>query len=128
MKTVLLAVAASLLAVTAAAAQTPPQSPDLNHDGVVTAQEFKTGNWMGWLARTDGNHDGRIAKSEVAHAAGPRGAMIDMVWGGWDTDHDNFLSRGEIDAMAMRRFQQLDTNHDGALDAAEMAAARRNRR
>lgn len=128
MKPVMLAVAAGLLAATAASAQTPPPSPDLNHDGQVTAQEFKTGNWVGWLGRTDSNHDGRIAKAEVARAAGPRGAMLDMVWGGWDSDHDNFLSRAEIDAMSMRRFQQLDTNHDGTLDAAEIAAARRNRR
>lgn len=128
MKSVMLAVAASLLAASVAAAQTPPPSPDLNHDGRVTAQEFKTGNWMGWLGRTDSNHDGRIAKAEVARAAGPRGAMLDMVWGRWDTDHDNFLSRGEIDTLAMQSFQRIDTNHDGVLDAAELAAARRNRR
>ena len=122
MKPVFLAAAIGLLA-TSAAAQ-PAGNLDANGDGRVTLQEYQAFSYARNLARADTNHDGKISKAEAAASLGARGAMINMVWGRLDTNHDDFLTRPELDAMSASGFHRADTNHDGVLDAAEVAALR----
>ncbi len=45
-----------------------------------------------------------------------------------DTDGDGVITRQEALAQAGERFDRMDANHDGRLDAAEMAAMRRGPR
>lgn len=122
MKPVFLAVAVGLLA-TSALAQ-PAGNPDTNGDGHVSLQEYQAFAFARNLARADTNHDGKISKAEAAASLGARGAMINMVWGRLDTNHDDFLTRPELDTMSAGGFHRADTNHDGVLDAAELAALR----
>jgi len=45
-----------------------------------------------------------------------------------DTDGDGVITRQEALAQAGERFDRMDTNHDGKLDAGELAAMRRGPR
>jgi hypothetical protein len=125
-KSVTLSLAAMLLAASTAAAQ-PQPSPDTNRDGRITLAEYQTFSWNLWLQRADRDHDGRLAKGEVRASLGARGMLLDAVWGRLDTTRDNVLSRQESDAFFAQQFQRADTNHDGVIDQAEVAAARRRR-
>ena len=67
---------------------------DQNADGRVTIEEYKTVSQK-WMERMIARHpDGRLAKASVE----------------------------ERDAMMTRRFERLDKNRDGVVDAAEWAA------
>jgi len=72
------------------------------------------------------------ASDDVGPAAAPRteadaGRRRDAGASGlarWDKDGDGRITREEAPARLKKRFDKLDTNHDGALDAEEMKAAR----
>ncbi len=67
---------------------------DQNADGRVTVEEYKAVSQK-WMERMIARHpDGKLAKA----------------------------SAEERDAMMTRRFERLDANHDGVIDAAEWAA------
>ena len=67
---------------------------DQNADGRVTIEEYKAAGQK-WMERIIARHpDGKLAKASVE----------------------------ERDAMMTRRFERLDTNRDGAIDATEWAA------
>lgn len=114
----------------------PRADPDLNHDGKVTFDEFKTAAADRMLRRFDANHDGKISKAEVK-------AMIDRMAGFGppdaaqrmnarfaqeDANHDGVLTRAEIEASARKRFNAADTNHNGWLSRDELLTLRQNRR
>ncbi|MEA1082974.1 hypothetical protein SFC76_01775 [Sphingomonas sp. CD22] len=122
-----LAIASGLLA-TAAVAQTVPPAPppgggmmrlDANHDGVITRPEM-IAEAEARFAAMDADKDGKVTPAE-RDAARPqwRGAGNRPRGGG-----DREMTRAETLARAGQRFDRLDTNHDGKLDAAELAAAR----
>lgn len=50
----------------------------------------------------------------LAHAQGPRGNQ--------DANGDGAVSAQEFENAAKARFQRMDANHDGVIDAAELAA------
>jgi len=50
----------------------------------------------------------------LAHAQGPRGLQ--------DANGDGAISAQEFDDAAKARFQRMDANHDGVIDAGELAA------
>ena len=50
----------------------------------------------------------------LAHAQGPRGNQ--------DANGDGAVSAREFEDAAKARFQRMDANHDGVIDAAELAA------
>ncbi len=50
----------------------------------------------------------------LAHAQGPRGNQ--------DANGDGAVSAQEFEDAAKARFQRMDANHDGVIDAAELAA------
>jgi hypothetical protein len=132
-----LAMTSGLLA-TAAVAQTVPPAPppgggmmrlDANHDGVITRAEM-IAEAEARFAVMDTNKDGKVTPEERDAAreamraqrrggdGGPRGGA------GMRGSGDRDMTRAEALDRAGRRFDRLDANHDGRLDAAELAAAR----
>lgn len=127
---------------TAAIAQTmaPPPPPvhgggkmrvDANHDGTTTRAEM-VARTEARFAAMDTDKDGKITAAErhaarqamraKRHRDGRRGG------GGYGMrgkpDGDGLVTRADALQRAASRFDRLDTNRDGTLDASERAAAR----
>ena len=132
-----LAMASGLLATGAIAQTMPPAPPpgggmmrlDANHDGIITRAEM-VAEADARFAAMDTNRDGKVTPDErdAAREAmraqrgggeGRRGGGAGMRAGG-----DREMTRADALDRAGKRFDRLDTNHDGRLDAAELAAAR----
>lgn len=145
---VLVMAAGSLLATDAFAqtAPTPPPAPqargmlraDANGDGTITRAEY-VAQTEARIAAMDTNKDGVISPEERAAArqamwaqrrggaAGEQGGYGMPGRGGGDGGNrggGKSVTRAEMVARAGARFDRMDTNHDGKLDAAEMSAAR----
>ncbi|WP_249340459.1 hypothetical protein [Sphingomonas sp. 2SG] len=131
-----LAIASGLLATGAVAQTMPPAPPpgggmmrlDANHDGVITRAEM-IAEAEARFAAMDTNKDGKVTPEErdAAREAmraqrgggeGPRGG------GGMRAGGDREMTRADALDRAAKRFDRLDANHDGKLDATELAAAR----
>lgn len=115
----------------------PPPGPggmmmhaDANHDGVITREEMLA-DVDQRFNRMDTNHDGKIdqAERDAARAAmmarrggdgGPGGGMGRRM----DGNGDGTITLDEERARATRRFDMIDTNHDGKIDQAERDAMR----
>lgn len=69
------------------------------------------------LMRADKDGDGRISRAEWIAFASERGAKghPDRQFARFDTNHNGYLDKGEIDAMLAQRFAKRDTNGDGLL-------------
>jgi Ca2+-binding EF-hand superfamily protein len=103
---------------------------DRNGDGFLTKDEIPE-RMQGLLARADTNHDGKLALDEIRASAktqsGPTGrpqrtgdaTRMDPVLSAIDTDRDGILSAAEI-AAAPTTLKSLDKNGDGELSAAEL--------
>jgi hypothetical protein len=139
-------VAASGLLATGAYAQTTPPAPppgggmmrlDANHDGIITRAEM-TAEAEARFAAMDADKDGKVTPAERAAArnamraqrrdgsalrAGDDGRNGNGGNGG-GRGGDQAITRAEALDRAARRFDRLDVNHDGRLDASELAAAR----
>jgi Ca2+-binding EF-hand superfamily protein len=123
---------------------------DKNGDGFLSPRELKSAGDV--LATEDANKDGYLDSSEIPYhmmlelsrggprsnvatalVAGrprePRKARSDSVAPEWfskmDRNGDGELSPGEF-LGSRQQFDELDTNHDGLIDAAEAAAASKN--
>ncbi|MBJ6120932.1 hypothetical protein [Sphingomonas mollis] len=134
----------SLLLAAMTQTVTPPAPPpggpaglrraDANGDGIVTRAEAMA-QANGMFARMDSNHDGKVTPEErraamEAMRAERRGDGIGRggrgrgMGGGMGSGGDRELTLEQSRQMAANRFDRLDTNKDGRLDAAELAAAR----
>lgn len=98
---------------------------DTNKDGKVTADEFKAGS-AARFAAADTNHDGEL---DAAELAAMRKARIEHPSHGGkrglariDKDGNGTISRDEAPPRLLEHFDEVDTNHDGALDQQEVAA------
>lgn len=95
---------------------------DANHDGVLTRQEFDAGN-AAMFARLDTNHDSFLTRDEhgrIGFYGGGRGHFGGFMLARADANHDGNVSRDEFLAGPLERFNRLDTNHDGVIEASEM--------
>ncbi len=99
------------------------RAADADGDGIVTRQEAMV-QADAAFARMDTDHDGIVTADERRTAmaamrdAGPR---RDGDRGGTT---DGGMTAARMRDMAGRRFDRIDTNGDGRLDATELAAAR----
>jgi len=133
--------AASGVLATGALAQTttappPPPAPgggmmraDANGDGTITRAEM-IAEAEARFAAMDTDRDGKVTATERdaardARRAQWRGGQAGRAGGGgMRGDPDRVVTREETVQRAGARFDRLDTNHDGRLDAAEIAAGR----
>jgi len=92
---------------------------DANHDGTVTAAER--------TAMRQAMRDRMTAagKTPLEGRDGARDGGRKMARGG--PDGDGVLTRAEAEARAAKRFDRMDANHDGKLDATELANMREMR-
>lgn len=71
----------------------------------------------------DANHDGSLTKQEAqafSSRFGNRGGrVLDMLFAGAQS-----ITLQQFEAMALARFDAMDSNHDGTVSAAERAQAR----
>jgi hypothetical protein len=110
-------------------------SADANGDGAVTREEAQAARAAAF-SRIDGDHDGFISEAErnaQSQMMAQRFAQKMKQWRGpgagaalegMDADHDGEISRAEFLARPMPGFDRLDGNHNGVVEASEMAAAR----
>jgi Ca2+-binding EF-hand superfamily protein len=100
---------------------------DANGDGKISADEFAAAGQRLFSA-ADGNKDGILTPRELRRGA--RMARQQFSGHGMmalDANHDGTISKDEFLAFPDRIFARLDKNHDGKLDASEMADARQAR-
>ncbi len=139
--------AASAIASVASAAQTnpAPTTPrplirqDANRDGVATRAEA-IAQADARFAQMDTDRDGRITGGEMrAYRAAlhdrmvasgrdvpvppPGGGKHDGMGRRMDPNGDGSVTREEFEARALKRFDRVDANHDGVIDATERANA-----
>lgn len=96
---------------------------DANGDGAVTREEFTQARAR-MFERLDRNSDGFWTKDDTPRLAARRGrgeriaeALIAL-----DKDGDGKVSRDEFVNTPGLMFQRADMNHDGTVDAKELAA------
>jgi Ca2+-binding EF-hand superfamily protein len=103
---------------------------DRNGDGVLSKDEVPE-RMQGLFDRTDVNHDGKLTPDEIRDSAktqsGPSGraqrsgeaTRIDPLLNTIDTDHDGILSAAEI-AAAPTALKAIDKDGDGELSSTEL--------
>ncbi len=104
---------------------------DRNGDGVLTPEELPE-RMQNLFQRADINHDGKLTPEEIralasrqSMPAGPssqgndRNMRADPILNALDTNHDGVISTAEI-AAADKSLLALDLNHDGEISADEM--------
>ncbi len=144
-KTVLTLMLAASAITSAASAQTapapsrPPMRQDANHDGIATRAEA-IAQADARFAQMDTDHDGRVSGGEMqAYRAAlhdrmvasgrdvpvpaPGGRKHDGMGRRMDPNGDGSVTREEFEARALKRFDRIDANHDGTIDATERANA-----
>lgn len=96
---------------------------DTNGDGLVSRAEHRAAA-EARFARMDANGNGTIDPGEhrgkrgkLRGGRGPGSGMRALMMA--DTNRDGVVTRAEYDAAAAARFERLDTNRDGKLDAAD---------
>ncbi|ESX71603.1 hypothetical protein X759_21330 [Mesorhizobium sp. LSHC420B00] len=96
---------------------------DKNGDGKLALAEFQSAFEIR-IMRADTNTDGRISLDEwkARPAAGKGERDPSKVFATLDKNNDGFLEKAEIDPMARRRFDLIDTNADGMISAEELSA------
>ncbi len=139
-KTVLtLMLAASAITSAACSAQTPPApmrqdanrvstraeaiaqadarfaQMDTDHDGRITAGEMR--------AYREAVHDRTVASGRDVPVPPPGGRKQDGMGRRMDPNGDGSVTREEFEARALKRFDRMDANHDGTIDATERANA-----
>jgi hypothetical protein len=95
---------------------------DANHDGTITKAEF-TDARAKLFTRLDRNSDGFVTKDDTPRLSLRRnGDRIAQAITMLDKDGDGRVSRDEFVNGPSLLFDRVDTNHDGVIDAAELAA------
>ena len=144
-KTVLTLMLAASALTSAASAQTAPATPrppmrqDANHDGIATRAEA-IAQADARFAQMETDHDGRVSGGEMqAYREALHDRMVasgrdvpvpplggrkhDGMGRRMDPNGDGSVTREEFEARALKRFDRVDANHDGMIDATERANA-----
>ncbi|VVT31949.1 conserved exported hypothetical protein [Sphingomonas aurantiaca] len=131
--------AASSAQTAPVAAPRPPMRQDANRDGIATRAEA-IAQADARFAQMDTDRDGRVTAGEMrAYRAAvhdrmvasgrdvpvppPGGGKHDGMGRRMDPNGDGSVSREEFEARALKRFDRIDANHDGVIDATERANA-----
>jgi Ca2+-binding EF-hand superfamily protein len=97
---------------------------DTNHDGKISRDEFLAAR-SAQFDRLDRNHDGYVDASDTSSLPERAQRVVRMMMQSADGNGDGRISREEFNAMPAPMFDRMDTDHDGQLDADEVAAARK---
>ena len=99
---------------------------DVNGDGIVTKAEFLAGR-NARFDKMDRNGDGVVSRDDFGRILKFRpqaGQKLDAFIAQADSNHDGKVSRAELAAAPTPIFGLTDANRDGKVDKDEMAAAR----
>jgi len=99
---------------------------DTNGDGIVTKAEFTQARAK-MFDRLDRNHDNYLSKDDKPRFSlrqNGNGDRLQQMVLMLDKDGDGRISRSEFVDSPSLLFERADTNHDGAVDASELAAIR----
>jgi len=105
---------------------------DANKDGMVTVEEWKTGQQARFKS-LDANGDGKLSQDEmyartpaVGNSILPADRQASRQSGNFqrlDTDKDGFVTLAEFMVQADRNFARCDTDKNGRIDTAECRQA-----
>jgi len=120
-------------AAVAAACATPAAAQDIsradtNHDGKITRAEFIAARSANF-DKLDRNGDGVVSQADIGMIARFRPAIsekFNQMIAADDINHDGQVTPQELAVAPAPAFDRADTNHDGVIDASEMAALRTN--
>lgn len=123
MKIGFLAASASTLLLAVAVSAAP--RGDANGDGKVSLGEYQAAR-LARLTQADKNGDAQISLEEwlARPAAAKLKSDPSAIFKRRDANGDGFIDASESEAMAKRRFDLVDSNHDGAITDEEWAARR----
>ena len=101
------------------------EKADANQDGIVTREEYQQSR-LAMFDKLDRNDDGFIDSEDAPkfrrrNSAGG-GERMEALKAELDKDGDGRISREEFANGPMLVFEKADTNQDGKLDSAEIAA------
>ena len=88
---------------------------DTDHDGRITVGEMR--------AYREALHDRMVASGRDVPVPPPGGRKHDGMGRRMDPNGDGSVTREEFEARALKRFDRMDANHDGTIDATERANA-----
>ena len=102
---------------------------DLNHDGKLSKPEFFDGLAVLIHQKFDANNDGGVTKQEWQAV---EGTGNDAGFKKRDPNHDGKVTLPEARQLVAKDprftslFDEIDTNHDGSIDKAEVAAFKKS--
>lgn len=89
---------------------------DANGDNKISAEEIKAAAKA--LLALDKNKDGALTSADI-----PRPTRMQRIFSRWDKDKDGKIAREELPEQLQDRFDTMDANGDGYIDAAEQEKA-----
>jgi Ca2+-binding EF-hand superfamily protein len=92
---------------------------DTNKDGMISRDEFAHGREQRIEKRIvmrEKMKDGKLGEMRMHHRGGMGGARIIVMA---DTDHDGKITLPEAETLALKHFDELDSNHDGQVTREE---------
>jgi EF hand len=115
-KTVLIALAITLIGAAPAWSLSLLKTFDTDNDGTVDLAEAKSAASK-LFDKLDRDHDGTLDRREL------RGRLNAKDFAAADPDNDGTLDKNEFLALVEKRFKAADPDNDGTIDAKELKSA-----